>query len=446
MKALLIFALLTQLSLAEQRPNIVLIMADDMGYECLGANGSTSYKTPRLDQLAQQGMRFENCHAQAICTPSRVKLMSGKTNQLNYVDFATLHRGVRTFAHTFQAAGYQTAVAGKWQLDSTEDSPLHFGFDEALLWQHSAPRLKLPVNGEAKKRDSRYASPWLQSTHRREDGKVATKLQHHPGKYGPDLLSEFCLDFIERNQDRPFLLYYPMLLVHCPFTPTPDSPNWVPGDPGSADYKGDPDNFPAMVAYTDKIVGKITDKLDALRLSENTLIIFTGDNGTDKPIGSKMGDATVIGSKGKTIKWGTNVPLIARWKGHIPAASTNRDLLDFSDFFPTFCEIAGIPIPSENGLTGQSFAPQLLGKKGTPREALYYWSKVRATVKKPTIFAHTQRYKLYSNNTFFDLKTDVQEKSPIPKSQRSAEQKEIIKTLSAVIKKHASLKHQFPKQ
>ena len=118
------------------KPNIVLIMADDMGYECLSSNGSQDYKTPELDKLAAEGMRFEQCFANPICTPSRVKIMTGLYNKRNFTKFGVLDRSQTTFAHQLKKVGYATAIAGKWQLGKEKDAPQHFGFDQACLWQH----------------------------------------------------------------------------------------------------------------------------------------------------------------------------------------------------------------------------------------------------------------------------------------------------------------------
>jgi arylsulfatase A len=125
----------TSLGAEGRAPNIVLIMADDMGYECVGANGGTSYRTPNLDRLASGGLRFEHGYSQPLCTPSRVQIMTGIYNQKNYVRFGILAPDQTTFAHLLKKAGYATCVAGKWQLLGGFDGPQHFGFDEYCLWQ-----------------------------------------------------------------------------------------------------------------------------------------------------------------------------------------------------------------------------------------------------------------------------------------------------------------------
>tara|TARA_B100001093_G_scaffold133810_2_gene126492 strand:+ start:4024 stop:5376 length:1353 start_codon:yes stop_codon:yes gene_type:complete len=412
------FLLILSLSLVQGKqssPNIVLIMADDMGYECIGAHGGTSYETPRIDKLADEGMLFEQCHAQAICTPSRVKIMTGTSNVVNYIKFGKLDRKLKTFAHYFQEAGYATGIMGKWQLGQEDDSPIHFGFDEAYMWRHSLKSSVEGFNGD--NRDSRFASPWMQHTQIIE-GKIESKTKQYPYKYGPDLSSDFACDFIEKNKDKPFLLYYPMALVHCPFDSTPDSEDWESNNLGSLTYKGDEKYFADMMAYTDKIVGKIVDKLEALDLRENTLIIFTGDNGTDKPIVSNMGDTKIVGSKGKPIEWGTHVPFVASWPREIPPNSKNSDLIDFSDVLPTMCAAAGIEVPNSPELTGISFLPQLMGEKGSPREWLYCWYHPRE--KNPvTVFSRSLNYKLYNTGKFFNISKDVLEKNPLEESDLS---------------------------
>jgi len=127
------------LAKTQKQPNLILIMADDMGYECVRSNGGTSYTTPHLDELARTGARFEHCYSQPLCTPSRVKIMTGMSNFRNYVNFGVLDRKQTTFAHLLKKAGYATCIVGKWQLGKEADSPQHFGFDQSCLWQHTRP-------------------------------------------------------------------------------------------------------------------------------------------------------------------------------------------------------------------------------------------------------------------------------------------------------------------
>ncbi|MCG8584993.1 MAG: sulfatase-like hydrolase/transferase, partial [Pirellulales bacterium] len=188
-----------------ERPNIVLIMADDMGYECVSANGGAPYKTPHLDKLAEGGMRFTHCHSQPICTPTRVQIMTGRYNSRNYVKFGVLDPQEKTFGNMMRDAGYATCIVGKWQLKGGFEGPKNFGFDEYCLWQLT-------------RRPNRYPNPGLEI-----NGK---EVDYKNGEYGPDVVTDYACDFMERNKDKPFFLYYPMMLPHWPFEPTPDSKDW----------------------------------------------------------------------------------------------------------------------------------------------------------------------------------------------------------------------------
>ena len=200
------------------KPNIVLIMADDLGYETLSVNGGQSYQTPNLDRLAHSGALFTNAFSQPLCTPSRVKLMTGLSNIRNYVKFGRLERSETTFANLMKKAGYKTVVAGKWQLGTEADSPTHFGFSQSLLWQHTTEDASTTRPALKKKYDSRYPNPELQRNGHME--------YFDSGEYGPDLMSKYLTNSIANNKEVPFLIYYPMLLPHAPFEPTPDSQHW----------------------------------------------------------------------------------------------------------------------------------------------------------------------------------------------------------------------------
>jgi arylsulfatase A len=260
-------------------------------------------------------------------------------------------------------------------------------------------------------------------------------VDHDGGEYGPDVVSDYACDFMQRNRDKPFLVYYPMILTHCPFDPTPDSKDWDPKSPGSKTYKGDAKYFGDMVTYTDKIVGKLVAKLDELGLRKNTLVLFTGDNGTDKPVVSVMNGQKVAGAKGKTTDAGTRVPFIANWPGVIPEGRVSRELVDFSDFLPTLCACAGGPVPEELKIDGRSFLPLLRGEKGNPREWIYCWynSAGGATGKE---FARTQRYKLYRTGKFFDIKNDVLEKKPLAADGLDEAAKAAKKLLQSALDKY----------
>lgn len=401
------------------RPNVVVIMADDLGYETIGANGGTSYRTPRLDQLAATGVRFEHCYVQPLCTPTRVQLMTGQSNARNYVRFGAIDPNVTTFGHLFERAGYATGIVGKWQLGQDPNLPRRLGFQEYFLWQHT-------------RRPPRYANPGLEI--------IGVEKDYHNGEYGPDLINEFARDFITRHKDKPFFLYYPMILTHAPYQPTPDSPDWDPKAEGEQ-VNQHPRHFAEMVEYMDKLIGKLVDHLDALKIRNRTLVIFLADNGTGGGIRSKMGDREVVGGKGKTTRAGMHVPLIVNWPGKILSGSVCSDLVDSTDILPTICEAAGVKVPEDLVLDGRSFWPQLCGQAGTPREWIYCWYSPRQRDSlQVTEFAFTQRYKLYRDRRFFDLESDPEEKQPLDVAQLSSEVSEVRMMLQEVLQKHQGIR------
>ncbi|MEX2139080.1 MAG: sulfatase-like hydrolase/transferase, partial [Pirellulales bacterium] len=261
------------------------------------------------------------------------------------------------------------------------------GFDEYCLWQ------------AAGRRGSRYADPVII-----ENGKWRDNTR---GKYGPDIVCDYVLDFIDRNQDKPFLAYYPMLLPHSPHEPTPLS------QPGR-DEQG---YFADMVAYMDQNVGRIVQRLDELKLSERTIVVFTGDNGTNRRIRSRLGDQPIRGGKGTPTIAGTHVPLVARWQGQSPAGVINDNLIDFTDFLPTFCEAAGVPLPREETFDGVSFLAQIRGRPNTPRSSIFCYYEPQHGNFGKAVYAHDQRWKLYDDGRFFDLVADPGEKNPLVDNQ-----------------------------
>ena len=420
-------------SAAADRPNIVLIMADDMGYECIQANGSLDHKTPNIDALAAAGLRFEHCYAQPICTPSRVKLMTGKSNKRNYVRFGKLDRKQTTFAHLLKDAGYKTCIAGKWQLGKEVDSPQHFGFDEALLWQHTRSG-RSKENG--KTFDRRFVNPQLELNGEEQD--------YVNGEYGPQVCTEFICDFIDKNSQNPFLVYYPMILTHCPFDPTPDSTDWDPKRLGSTTYKGDRNApqrlFRDMVSYVDKTIGKLNMRLEKAGVRNNTLLIFVGDNGTDTPIVTNTTFGKVVGAKGQMIDAGNHVPCFVSWPGVIRKGRVVQDIIDFSDILPTICEATGTQVPADLTIDGQSFLPQLKGETGSPRDSIYMWYSRNGAVKAARAFARNQRYKLYESGKFFDVPNDRNEKKPLGDASLSEEQLSIKAVLQARLDRFADIK------
>lgn len=426
-------------SVAGDRLNIIMIMADDLGYETIEANGGTSYKTPELNRLASQGLRFEQCYSQPICTPSRNQIMTGQYNIRNYRSFGYLDVKQTTFAQVLKKNGYATCIAGKWQLNGGKaggDVPgltraKHFGFDEWCLWQ-TIDSGRTQVDGN--RVDARYVNPILNV-----NGKMSDMLMD---QYGPDLCAKFITDFISKKKNQPFLIYYPMILTHCPFWPTPDSKVWADPKkrmPGHA-YKGDPEFFGDMVSYMDKIVGKIVQHVDDLGLGDNTLIMFTGDNGTDKPIKSMCNGVEIAGDKGSMRDGGTHVPFIVRWPGGGgKAGRVSQDLVNFSDMFPTMLEASHTSKPDGLILDGRSFLPQIQGKTGNPRQWSYCWYS-RSGTNKSQVFARTQRYKLYRTGKLYDIKNDRLEKSHLS-GELDAEASAARKLLQTALAQFSDITH-----
>ncbi len=418
----LLCALCTQaFAAAAKPPNVVLILIDDFGYECVTANGGESYQTPVMDRLAATGVRFEQCHAQPLCTPTRAQLMTGLSNRRNYTHFGHLDPSQKTFGNLLKQSGYATCITGKWQLSNEFEGPAHFGFDEYCLWQLN-------------RRPGRYKNPGLEI-----NGK---QLDYSMNEYGPDLVSDYALDFITRKQDTPFFLYYPMMLTHAPYDATPDSPDYLESKASKGKGKAS-GHFPDMVAYTDKLIGKLVAKLEELKLRDNTLILILGDNGTGKGTPSKFKGRDVVGGKGTSTMWGTHVPGIGNWPGHFASGKISPDMIDTTDFLPTICEATGTAVPAELKIDGRSFLPQLRGEKGNPRDGLYVWYNPSGGPTAKFEFAHDAQFKLYADGTFYNVAQDDLEKSPIADATLTAEARAARAKLQAVLKRHEGPRPEF---
>jgi arylsulfatase A-like enzyme len=392
--------------ISEKRPNIVLIMADDLGYEGLECYGGTSYRTPVLNKMASEGIAFSHAYALPLCTPTRLQLMTGKYNFRNWQAFGIMDPNERTFGHMMSENGYKTCISGKWQFYSYNpvdfepewrskgQRPEQSGFDQYCLWHTE----------HIEDAGSRYADPRIQVNGR--------YMEDTEGMYGPDVFVDFINDFMEQNREQPFFVYYPMVLTHAPFQPTPDSEGW-PENRHDRDEK----YFKDMVEYADKMIGRVIAKVDELGLSDNTLILFYSDNGTPREITSMLGSREFAGGKGETTDAGTRVPLIARWPGTIPVGQVLGDLVDPSDFVPTLLDLAGVDQPEKESSEGGSFLPQLKGEPGNPRSSVFFhhdplpgWGKERYSLQR---WAQDAIWKLYDDGRFFNVEADDLEQQPI---------------------------------
>ena len=401
---------------SNKKPNVIFIMADDVGIECFNSYGGESYKTPRLDKLAQQGLLFNHCYSTPLCTPSRVKLMTGKYSFRNYSHFGYLNTESKTFGNMMRQAGYKTAIAGKWQLNGLyynvpdKDSgnrSFNAGFDESLLWQLT----KTANKGE------RYWNPLIE-----HNGKPVKRSETY-GKYGPDLFTDFICDFIEKNKNNPFFVYYPMVLPHNPFVATPDSN--VKRKKEHYRFKSTK-YFPDMLSYMDKLVGTIVDKLESLNLLKDTIVIFTSDNGTYKKVTSSWKGKKVQGGKGALSDFGTRVPLIIYWKGKTAQGKRSNSLIDFTDFYASLMDITGIKI--NDSIDGVSFYPELLGKKGKNREWIMcyyqpYWPY------KAGKFIRTKNYKLYGKGNIVSVSNGIETSLKHSKEEKVIQKKEFLQNI-----------------
>lgn len=327
------------------RPNIIFILADDYGVGEVGAYGADNYKTPNLDALAKGGTRYTRAYTPSLCGPSRATILTGR---YLFRTGATNQDATRRFtpaAETMmpkivKTAGYVTAAVGKWgQLPL---GPGDFGFDEYLKFQGSGTYWNTQDRGK------KYLVNGQQ-------------VPLHDKEYLPDLMHQFVTDFITKNRDKPFYLYYSLSHVHADILPTPDSA------PNSKDV------FADNVAYMDKLVGKLVAELERQKLREKTLLVFFGDNGTATPRSDRatIGGRRLDGSKGSMQEGGNLVPLIVNWPGVTPAGKVRADLIDSSDFVPTFAELAGAKLPEKTVIDGRSFAASIRGEKKQAREWVF---------------------------------------------------------------------------
>ena len=356
--AVLLLAALTALGAPEPKPNIIFILADDLGIDGVSCYGADKRKTPQIDKLAASGTRFETCYAAPLCGPSRCLLMTGRY-AFRTGGFANgswgpggsgpLSKNEWSIAKVLKQGGYVTGQAGKWR--QVGETPHDWSFDEYCT--------------------DPTASGWYWENTYELNGKLI-----NVGKdaYNPDIIQKFSIDFITRHKGEPFFLYYAMHFVHKPTLHTPDS------SPGAKDGRGLYDD---NVAYMDKQVGQIVAEVEKLGLREKTLIIFSGDNGTFGAYSAPVHGRMINGSKGSMLEGGSRVPFIASWPGVTPAGKVSQDIVSFADPLPTFAELGGAKLPEGVKMDGRSIAPQLRGEKGTPREWAYVQLLQRWYVREP---------------------------------------------------------------
>lgn len=351
------FCLLASSFAAERKPNIIIFLADDLGAKELACYGHKEHRTPNLDRMAAEGIRFETFYANPLCTPTRVALMTGQygfhNGFLGMQDLAfkpdpkspQAQIGNHfTHADLLKSRGYATALVGKWQLSGVLPTLIHdAGFDEYRMWAYDhnlPPGITHPAH-EGGGQACRYWHPSIV-----ENGKY---LPTKPDDYGPDLFNDFVIDFARRHKAEPFFVYYTSVLTHSPHLETPD-----PGQPG----RRWPATFKSNVEYLDYLTGKLLAGLKAEGLDDNTLVIFLGDNGTG-------GDG-----KGTVTELGARVPCIIRGPGVKPGV-VSRAVADLTDILPTLAESSGAELPKDRLFDGSSLGPVLRGEKEKHRDWAY---------------------------------------------------------------------------
>jgi arylsulfatase A len=391
-----------------KRPNVVFIFGDDYGMDGVGCYGSDRAKTltPNLDALARSGTRFERCYSTPLCGPSRCLLMTGRygfrTGGLtNQTAGNPSYRDEPSVAKILKQTGYATGMAGKWRQMS--DSPGDWGFDEYFT--------------------DPTASGWFWKKSYTKNGQEVTTDSEI---YYPDVASDFAVDFLRRHRDEPFYFYLSEHLIHGPILRTPDSKSGV--EPRQL--------YDDNIAYLDKTVGKLVAELEKLGLREKTLIIFAADNGTStvgytpehdpQKTSGKIGGRAVNGHKGQLLEGGSRVPLIASWQGTMPTGRVVGDLVDFSDLLPTFVDLAGGSLPSGVKFDGRSFAPQLRGEKGNPREWIFVqlgqgW------------YARNDGWKLNQSGELFSMKDAPFVEAPVAADSSDPAAQSARKQLQAVL-------------
>ncbi len=408
-------------SQADEKPNIVLILVDNCGMEWFGCYGSEEQATPAIDRLAAEGALFQTCYTVPICGPSRAMLLTGRyphrTGWTLHHD-AALYRGggldptrELTVARPLLAAGYRTAVVGKWQIDNLYDHPSvlrEHGFERWCVWPGSIDREKMnPVEFQAFMQaiearnseqvlalnrgiESRYWDPVLNI-----DGNV----QRFTGFFGPDRCQDFARQFIQTNVDQPFFLYYPMVLTHGISMKQPV----VGVPPYQQPSGGDVEAYREMVRYVDKQVAELVAHLESLQIRQQTLLILATDNGSESLFRARFRGHPIDGGLYTTCESGINVPLIFHWPGRIAAGLTGS-LSDFTDLFPTICDFAGVPLPTGTIIDGHSHRPYLTGEADAQPGKLF-----ALTQHHRDRVARLGNYKLHSDGRFYRIEDELRE-------------------------------------
>jgi len=392
-----------------KKPNIIFILADDLGIGNISCYGSDQFKTPNIDKLASTGMRFTHGYTAPLCGPSRALILTGRqpfrTGTTNQDRVGKLEPSKEIcLPSVLKTAGYTSLMVGKWSQFPLQ--PSDFGFDQYMRFQASG----------------KYWNTQPANKSYTKNGEIVPLLD---GEYLPDLMHNQVVDFISKNKNKPFFAYYSMSHIHGEILPTPDS------KPDSKDLYTD------NINYMDKLVGKLVKALDSLKMRQNTIIVFVGDNGTAAEGASRatVQGKKLSGKKGDMLECGSLVPWIVNWKGGGQSGKVIDDLVDATDWMPTFAALTGAKLPGNVILDGKSFvpqdgksfAPQLKGEKGTPREWIFMELGNQWYVRE-------EKWKLNRANELFDMRNAPFEEILIPADSKDEIAMSARQRLSAVLK------------
>ncbi len=468
---------------AAEKPNVIFILADDLGYRELGCYGQERIETPRLDRLAAGGMRFTRAYSgNAVCAPSRCVLMTGRhPGHATVRDNAStepegqhpLFASDVTLAESLKAAGYVCGAFGKWGLGNvwSEGSPNRQGFDRFFGYNcqshaHSHYPATLWNDGELFSLRNDPPVPGHEGLAPGADPGDPRSYDRFKGRdYAPDRIHEQALKFLRDHRDRPFFLYYPSIIPHvalhipdeelAPYLEKKwnDPPFTREGGKGYTPHFTPRAAYAAMVTKLDTQVGELVDLVEELGLSRRTLIVFSSDNGTthlrdevDAEFFNSVGE--LRGLKGELHEGGIRVPQIARWPGTIPEGGTSDRVTGFEDWLPTILDLAGVSATAPEGLDGVSFAPTLRGEGQEPRSFLYReypgyggqqsvwlgqrWKGIRTNLKKKGV-------KPDLTVRLYDLEADPSESGDL-----AAAHPDVVREIEALMKSQRVPSDAFP--
>lgn len=374
---------------SERPPNVIILLGDDLSAKDLGVYGNNDLPTPNLERLADQGVRFATCWATPICGPSRAQLMTGRYgfrtgwfhNRLQRQDPLSDYNP--TLGKLLREAGYRTTVVGKWQMPGTQEQ---YGYDEYFMWlgnhqliRELKPKFEGPIEKKGHKVPGRPARFWHPALV--HEGELVPT---GPDDYGPELMLNYIKDFMEENMDRPFFVYYPMLLPHKSWDFENNRYGYLPapevGSDGKLTGEKTGTTIEGNVAFMDFIVGEILQQAEDLGIADDTVIFFTTDNGS--------GDYGK-GFPGAHQERGPRVPMVVSGGG-VEALGESRELIQFADVLPTVADLIGVEIPGDYIVDGESFAALFMGKPFEGRDWIFsYLGEQR--------FLRTEEYLLDAN-------------------------------------------------